>query len=95
MILRPKLEKVSSKYLFRFLKSELCQSYFNELAAGTAIQSLRGETVENLPVPYDEKLVTQVAALDQTISARLEAMKPLVSEMEAAESQINNLFDVG
>ena len=94
MILRPKSGKVTSKYLFRFLKSELCQSYFNELAAGATIKSLRGETVENLPVPYDEKLVTQIAELDQTISARLESIKPLLSEMEAAESQINTLFDM-
>ena len=55
---------------------------------------MRGETVENLPVPYDEKLVTQIAELDQTISARLESIKPLLSEMEAAESQINTLFDM-
>jgi len=94
MILRPKSGKVTSQYLFRFLKSDLCQAYFTELAAGASIQTLRSETVETLPVPIDDGLVEKIVELDSNISSLREAMKPLREGIETAESQINSLFEM-
>jgi type I restriction enzyme M protein len=94
MILRPKSGKVSSEYLFRFLKSDICQAYFSELAAGIEMQTLRKETVENLPVPFDEELISKVAKLNQSIEVHREIMRPLLAKVAEAEFQINNLFDM-
>ncbi len=82
------IRKISNKtfedYLYYFISSESCQSYFQTNAAGAAVKNLNAEIIKLLPIylPKDkneqQKIASCLSSLDEVIAAhsqRLDLLK--------------------
>lgn len=75
VIIRPK-KQLSSEYLYRFLSSQLIQSYLDEISTGATMRMLKASDIEDLPIPLPTpELKAQIEENHRAIQAEYAAIK--------------------
>lgn len=89
LLVRPK-EKVSSRFLFLFLRSERAKRYLENESLGTTMDNLNSTIIANVPVtlpPFNEQ---------EEIVRRVDALFAMADQIEApyskAKAQVNKLM---
>lgn len=87
--------KIDSDYLYYFISSDLAQTYFKQMAAGSGVKNLNAEIIQNLIIHYplsiihSNKIASCLSSLDEVISAHSQKLDLLKDHKKGL---MQNLF---